>query len=224
MSWTGLCLTRQGTIVWTEVSYRVSKKNRMKSEDDAGLVSRCQRGNTDAFEILVERHQKKMLNVAYRVTGDYDEACEVVQEAFFSAYRAIRGFKGDAKFSTWLTSITINHARNRVRQTQSRSRHEVVSLDDPVETDTGHMRYDPPSQELSAMDRLERTEVRMKVQGCVDALGNEYREVLVLCDMEEFSYNEIGSILKIPDGTVKSRLYRARSSVKDCLKKVMGHL
>jgi RNA polymerase sigma-70 factor, ECF subfamily len=202
----------------------VSEKSRMDSEDDTGLVSRCQRGNIDAFGILVERHQKRMLNVAYRVIGDYDEACEVVQEAFFSAYRAIKGFKGDAKFATWLTSITINHARNRVRQTQSRSRHEVVSLDDPVETDTGHISYDHASGEQSAMDRLEQKEVRIKVQECVNALDNEYREVLVLRDMEEFSYDEIGNILRIPGGTVKSRLYRARSSVKDCLKRVMGLL
>lgn len=207
-----------------EVSHRVSEKDRMKSEDDVGLVSRCQKGNMDAFEILVERHQKRMLNVAYRVTGNYEEACDVVQEAFLSAYRAIKGFKGDARFSTWMTSITMNHARNRMRQVQSRSRHEVAYLDDPIETQDGHVRYDPPSQEPPAVDRLEQMEVREKVQKCVGTLEGEYREVLVLRDMEGFSYEEIGGILKIPDGTVKSRLYRARSAVKDCLKRAMGHL
>jgi len=202
----------------------VSEKQRMRSEDDAGLVSRCRRGNPDAFEILVERHQKKMLNLAYRVTGDYDEACEVTQEAFISAYRAVRGFKGDAKFSTWMASITINHARNHMRQARSRARHEVVSLDDPVETEGGRVLHDPPSGEPGAMDRLEQMEVREKVRDCVGALESEYREVLVLRDMEGFSYEEIGDILKVPDGTVKSRLHRARSSVKECLKRAMGRL
>jgi RNA polymerase sigma-70 factor, ECF subfamily len=73
------------------------------ADDDAEFVSRCQRGNIDAFEVLVARHQKKMLNIVYRITGDYDDACEVVQEVFLSAYRAINKFRGNAKFSTWLT-------------------------------------------------------------------------------------------------------------------------
>ena len=202
----------------------MSEKDRMRSEDDAGLVSRCQRGNPDAFEILVERHQKKMLNVAYRVTDDYDEACEVTQEAFISAYRAIKGFKGNAKFSTWMTSITINHARNRMRQRRSRAMHEIVSLDDPAETGNGLVLHDPPSREAPAIDQLEQAEIRAQVRECVGALDEEYREVLVLRDMEGFSYQEICDILKMPDGTVKSRLHRARGSVKDCLKRAMGHL
>lgn len=196
----------------------------MKSDDDAGLVSRCRRGDVDAFEILVERHQKRMLNVAYKMTGDYHEACEVVQEAFLSAYRSIKGFRGDAKFSTWLTGITVNHAKNRLRQIQVRSGHEVVSLDDPGESGTRGIPFDPPSREIPAIDRLEQMEVRAKVRECVGALDNEYREVLVLRDMEGFSYEEIRDVLGVPDGTVKSRLYRARCAVKDCLKRVMGDL
>ena len=91
------------------------KKDRILADDDAEFVSRCQRGDIDAFEVLVTRHQKKMLNIVYRITGDYDDACEVVQEAFLSAYRAIKKFRGDAKFSTWLTGITVNHAKNRLK-------------------------------------------------------------------------------------------------------------
>ena len=196
------------------------------ADDDAEFVSRCQRGDIDAFEVLVKRHQKKMLNIVYRITGDYDDACEVVQEAFLSAYRAIKKFRGDAKFSTWLTGITVNHAKNRLRQTQSRSYHEVVSIDDPVETESGQLTLDPPSQEASAIEQLEQKEVQEKVQECIGGLDKDQREVLVLRDIEEFSYDEIGRILKIPDGTVKSRLSRARDALKDCLKmkKVIGDL
>ena len=167
-----------------------------------------------------------MLNIVYRITGDYDDACEVVQEAFLSAYRAIKKFRGDAKFSTWLTGITVNHAKNRLRQTQSRSYHEVVSIDDPVETESGQLAPDPPSQEASAIEQLEQKEVQEKVQECIGGLDKDQREVLVLRDIEEFSYDEIGRILKIPDGTVKSRLSRARDALKDCLKmkKVIGDL
>ena len=84
-------LTHTGTIPLVEVSYRKDgKKDRVPADDDTEFVSRCQRGDIDAFEILVTRHQKKMLNIVYRITGDYDDACEVVQESFLSAYRAIR--------------------------------------------------------------------------------------------------------------------------------------
>jgi RNA polymerase sigma-70 factor, ECF subfamily len=209
-----------------EVSHRMDKKDRILTDDDAEFVSRCQSGDIDAFEVLVERHQKKMLNIVYRITGDYDDACEVVQEAFLSAYRAINKFRGDAKFSTWLTGITVNHAKNRMRQTQSRSYHEVISIDDPVETESGQFAYDPPAQEASAIEQLVQKEVQEKVQECIGGLDKDQRDVLVLRDIEEFSYDEIGLILKIPDGTVKSRLSRARDALKDCLKmkKVIGDL
>src|SRR5437763_952362 len=105
----------------------MDEKNRDLTDDDAEFVLRCQRGDADSFEFLVKRHQKKMLNIVYRITGDYDESCEVVQEAFLSAYRAIKKFREEAKFSTWLTGITINHAKNRLKQIQSRSYHEVIS-------------------------------------------------------------------------------------------------
>jgi RNA polymerase sigma-70 factor, ECF subfamily len=209
-----------------EVSHRMDEKDRLPADDDAEFVFRCQRGDIGAFEVLVKRHQKKMLNIVYRMTGDYDDACEVVQEAFLSAYRAMRKFRGDAKFSTWLTGITVNHAKNRLRQTQSRAHHEVVSTDDPVETESGHLTYDPPAQETSAIEQLEKKEVRQKVQECIGGLDKDQREVLVLRDIEEFSYDEISHILKIPDGTVKSRLSRARDALKNCLKmkKVIGDL
>ena len=208
------------------MSHITDEKDQVLVDDDTDFVSRCQRGDIDAFEVLVKRHQKKMLNIVYRITGDYDDACEVVQEAFLSAYRALNKFRGDAKFSTWLTGITVNHAKNRLRQTQSRSYHEVVSIDDPVETESGQLAYDPPAQEISAIEQLEQKEVQQKVQECIGGLDKDQRQVLVLRDIEEFSYDEIGLILKIPGGTVKSRLSRARDALKDCLKmkKVIGDL
>ncbi len=193
-------------------------------DEDYEAVSACQKGDVDAFEPLVEKYQKKMLNVVYRMTGDYEEACEIVQEAFLSAYRAIKKFRGEARFATWLYGITVNHARNRIKQTQSRLRHEIPSLDDPVETEDGQLTRDPPSGEAPIEEQLERKEMQMKVQECINGLEEEYREVLVLRDIQGFSYEEIHDILKIPDGTVKSRLFRARDAMKHCLKRVMGDL
>ena len=96
-----------------------------------------------------------MLNIAYRLIGDYDDACEVVQDAFVSAYKNIRTFRGDAKFTTWLTTITLNLSKNRLKQMRSRQGHEAYSLDDPIRTDDGEMTLDPPSKEPSVLDRME---------------------------------------------------------------------
>jgi RNA polymerase sigma-70 factor (ECF subfamily) len=193
-------------------------------DDDNHYVVLCQRGDTNAFQALVERYQKKMLNIAYRITGDYEEACETVQEAFLSAFKAIKKFRGEAAFSTWLTGITMNHARNRLKKMRSHSHHEGVSIDDPIEIETGQILYNHPSQEEPIIEQLEKKELQAKVQECIGTLDDEFREVLVLRDMQEFSYDEIHAILNIPEGTIKSRLFRARKALKNCLKKVIGDL
>ncbi len=193
-------------------------------DDDAGLVALSQKGDLNAFEALVRKHQKRMLNIAFRLIDDYEEACEVVQDAFVSAYKNIRTFRGESKFSTWLTSITVNLSKNRLKQVKSRRGHEAFSIDDPVQTDEGRMVIDPPSHEPSVLDRLEKRDIRNRVQDCIKTLSPDFREVLVLRDMQDFSYEEIGSMLRMREGTVKSRLFRAREMVKDCLKRIAGEL
>ena len=199
-------------------------QNRAIGDDDAGFVARCRRGDTDAFAVLVRRHQKKMLNVAFRMIGDYDEACDVVQEAFLSAYRAIGKFRGDARFSTWLCGIVLNHSRSHMTQKAARFRREAGSLDDPVKSKDDSFLNEPRSQEESIVERLEKRELEAKVQKCIGFLDGEQREVLVLRDIQGFSYEEIGVMLKLPDGTVKSRLFRARNALKDGLCRVLGDL
>ena len=213
-----------GTNPPTGLSYTTDNSNSPGSDDDAALVSSIQKGDLHAFESLVLRHQKRMLNIAFRLVGDYEDACEVVQDAFVSAYRNIKMFRGEAKFTTWLTTITLNLAKNRLKQMRSRQGHEAFSLDDPILTDDGVMTMDPPSKEPSVLTVLEKRDVRARVQDCIKALETDFREVLILRDMQEFSYEEIGSMLKVREGTVKSRLFRAREMVKECLKKFMGEL
>jgi RNA polymerase sigma-70 factor (ECF subfamily) len=189
---------------------------------DASLVALSQQGDLPAFEALVAKYQKRMLNIAFRFLGDHDDACEVVQDAFVSAYRNLKGFRGEAKFSTWLTAITMNLSRNRLKRMKLHQARVPVSLDAPIQTASGEMMPDPPSGEPSVLDRMEKQDVKNKVQDCIKALEPDFREVLVLRDMQDFSYEEIGGMLKVAAGTVKSRLFRARESVKDCLKKAMA--
>jgi RNA polymerase sigma-70 factor (ECF subfamily) len=211
----------KGTNPRSELSYTVESAGASAPDDDTALVSSSQEGDLEAFERLVVRHQKRMLNVAYRLTDDYDEACEIVQDAFVSAFRNIKTFRGDAKFTTWLTTITLNLSKNRLKQMRARRGHEAFSLDEQVATDDGRMTIDPPSKEPSVLDRLEARDVRARVRDCIKALEPDFREALVLRDLQDFSYEEIGGMLKVKAGTVKSRISRARELVKECLKKVM---
>ena len=200
------------------------EKKQTIRDEDYEFVSLCKKGKVDAFEVLVRKNQRRMLNIAYRMMGDYDEACEIVQDAFVSAYRGIKNFKGRSKFSTWLYTIVMNLAKNRLKQLKTQRNHEKYSIDDPLLTNEGEIHVDPASGDPSPLERLEKKDIQHKVQGCIDALEHEFREVIVLRDIQGFSYDEISNVLEVPEGTVKSRLFRARDTVKDCLKRVIGDL
>jgi len=200
------------------------EKRQLVRDEDYDLVSSCVKGDVDAFEALVKKHQKRMLNIAYRMMGDYEEACEIVQDAFVSAHRNLKGFKGKAKFSTWLYRIVINRSKNRLNQLKTQRHREPFSIDDPLLTNDGQIAGEPASNEPSALETLEEKDTRQKVRECIHSLDDEFREVVILRDIQGFTYEEISDLLGIPDGTVKSRLFRAREALKDCLKRAMGAL
>ena len=193
-------------------------------DEDADQVSCCKKGDLAAFERLVRKYEKKMFNIAFRIAGNYEDAGEIVQDAFVSAYRGMASFRGAARFSTWLTSITVNLAKNRLKQVRGIRRHEQFSLDDPLPGVDGGVKQDPPSTDPPVHELLEKRDVQLKVQHCINDLEPDFKEVLVLRDLQDFSYEEISAILKVHTGTVKSRLFRAREAVKDCLKRAMGEL
>ena len=176
-----------------------------ESISDADCVRRIiQRGETDAFEILVRRHEKTIFNLVYRMLGDYDDAAEVSQEVFLSAYRAIGQFRGDANFSTWLYRIALNHATTRRRSMSSRQQ-KTVPIDD----------MEPLSDpELGPAETLERKEIRERVQLALNKLEPDDATMILLRDLQDISYDEVARVLEIPVGTVKSRLHRARQALK----------
>lgn len=206
------------------MSKTIEDKKAPVADDDLQYVTACRKGDAEAFSVLVGRHSKKMLNIAYRMLGDYDEACDVTQEAFLAAFRSIKAFKAEAKFATWLCRIVINCAKNRLKQRQSLLRHESASLDEVAAGQGDCACCLAASNENDPALQLERKELEAEVQKCISALDVDYRDVLVMRDIQGFSYEEIRDVLQIPDGTVKSRLSRARLAVKDCLKKIMGDL
>jgi len=162
------------------------------------------------------------LNLAYRMVGNLEEACEVVQDAFLAAHRGLDRFRGEARFTTWLTAITLNQARNRLARLKPLRRREAYSLDAPIATPEGDVRPEPPSNAPGPLELLERRALRNRLEGCIQALAEAFREVLVLRDLQDRSYEEIGALLKVREGTVKSRLFRARDSVRACLEHAPG--
>ena len=178
----------------------------MKAEGigDAELVKRVRQGDTDSFEVLVRRHQKAIFNMIYRLLGDYDEASEVAQEVFLSAYKAIHQFRGDANFYTWLYRIAFNHASTR-RKSLNISQRRYMPLASVDLPDNGCL--DPAKG-------AEQKELQQRVQLALDALDKEDAMIILLRDLQDFAYEDVAVILKIPIGTVKSRLHRARRALK----------
>jgi RNA polymerase sigma-70 factor, ECF subfamily len=217
-------IKNRGTKALLWMSNIIDGKKAATADEDLKYVILCQQGGTEAFEVLVERHQKKMLNIAFRMTGHYDEACDITQEAFIAAYKSIKKFKAEAKFSTWLYRIVVNYSKNRLKQLRGAAKREGVSIDDSGEMKTEGMFNQSLINDNNPGMLMERRERETQVRKCITSLDEEYREVLVLRDIQGFSYEEIRDILEIPDGTVKSRLSRARNALKDCLIKVIGDL
>jgi RNA polymerase sigma-70 factor (ECF subfamily) len=207
-----------------EMSAHMDDDTRAPEDEDIEYVVQCQKGDTEAFAVIVERHQKKMLNMAYRMTGNYEDACDVVQEAFLSAYRSLKTFRRESRFSTWLYRIVVNHTKTRLQQLKIRSRYEDSAIDDPPAAEGAKSLHPMTSGDVPLIEQIEKRELNERVQECIGTLDDEHREVLVLRDIQGFSYDEIRDILHIPEGTVKSRLFRARTALKDCLVKIFGDL
>ncbi|MCS7167497.1 MAG: sigma-70 family RNA polymerase sigma factor [Gemmatales bacterium] len=182
--------------------------------DDRTLIRRCLQGRIDAFGELVRRYQDRLYNAVYRFLGNAEDARDVVQEAFLSAFRSLRYFRGGAQFFTWLYRIAINHAVDWKRRCKPmRTLSEVNEERNSVEPADPSLLAHPDWQ----LQRLEEDE---RLQQALSQLSDEYRMVLILRDMDELSYEEIADVLNIPLGTVRSRLHRARLELRRLLEQM----
>jgi RNA polymerase sigma-70 factor (ECF subfamily) len=168
-------------------------------KDDEALARRCQRGDPDAFEALVVRHQRVLFNVALRMLGSYEDARDATQTAFVKAYQHLGTFDATQRFFSWIYRILKNECLNILR---ARRPSEPVPLDWPA---------------AAVPDTLEAAQRQQAVQAAMLALTPEYREVLVLRHFTELSYEEIAGVIGVPVKTVKSRLYTARQRLGELL-------
>lgn len=183
---------------------------------EAELVAALRQGDDSAFETLVRTHSGRMLSVCRRILRSDEEAKDAVQEAFVSAFRAIRSFEGTCQLGTWLHRIAVNASLMRLR---SRKRRPEESIDDllPAFKDNGHAAVEPRDWSPSALQLVETRETRDFIRDCIDRLPEIYRTVLLLRDIEELDTAEAALVLSVTEGVVKVRLHRARQALRKLL-------
>ncbi len=190
---------------------------RVLADPDGELVARWQKGDASAFEALVRRHERRIFRMLLHMLGSREEAEDVTQEAFLSLHRHGHRFRREARFSTFLYRVAANAALNR-RRTLGRSRSRVKEL--RTRQAAGD---DLPSAPRDPEDAAVGSEARSRVQEALQALTTDLRVAVVLYDIEGQSYQDIARTLRIPEGTVKSRIHRARSALRDRLRPFVAH-
>jgi len=197
-----------------EIAYNDLARAPEVSAQESLFVLRLKANEDAAYDELVRTYNASIFHVAYRMLGDSAEASDVVQEIFIKVFRNIGSFKGEAALKTWIFRIALSEILNRLRWWKSRHRSSTVSLDDsPANGHEYHVADSGPSPE----EILESKEKEMAIQEALGKLSSEHRSIIVLRDIEGFSYTEIADVLGISMGTVKSRLARGREDLKKSL-------
>lgn len=178
---------------------------------DQDLIAKSCSGDLDAFEALVKKYQQKVYTIAYRLLGNHADANDIAQEAFIKIYRSLPKFRGDSSFQTWLYHIVTNTCRDQLRK----KRLKLLDLHDNFDEVESKSLDTTGTGENDPETALIQKENQSDIQQCLNALSLEHRMVLILREIQGFSYEEIAKHLDCNLGTVKSKLSRARSAFKD---------
>lgn len=188
-------------------------------KDDAALARAVAAGDLGAFAQLMRRHNRTLFRTARAILRDDDEAEDALQEAYLSAYRSIAKFRGDARLATWLVRIVANEAFARLRKHARRAAIVPLHAEDEI--------AETAEREAPSMDRPEeaalRSETRRMLEARIDALPDAFRVVFVLRAVEELSVEETATCLGIPEATVRTRFFRARSLLREALARDVDH-
>jgi RNA polymerase sigma-70 factor (ECF subfamily) len=182
--------------------------------DETALIQDALRGDLDAFNRLVLAYQDLVYCQAYRMMGEAHSAEDATQEAFISAYRSLRSYRGGS-FKSWLLRIVTNACYDELRWRKRRPTSPLEPLDEDNETiESPHWLADTDE---SPEEAAERAELSLALQRCLDELPEDFRTVVILVDIQGFDYSDASDVIRKPLGTVKSRLARARVRMRDCL-------
>ncbi|HUK83475.1 MAG TPA: sigma-70 family RNA polymerase sigma factor [Verrucomicrobiae bacterium] len=186
--------------------------------DDRELVERCQRGNLDAYGALVNRYRQRVYGLAFSMLRNPQDASDLSQETFVKAWQAIRGFKKNASFYTWLYRITTNLCIDFVRK---RDRRPTVPFEEAVDPDADVEMDVAPSNQPSPTDEVRRRELREQIDAALLELSPEHRAVIQLREFDGLEYAEIAEAVGCSLGTVMSRLHYARKHLQKLLRDVI---
>ncbi len=179
------------------------------------LIKKSKKGNREAFDALFTKYHAQVINIAYGMLSNREDAYDAAQEVFVRVYKNITSFKEQSSFATWVYRITANVCSDFLRKRQRSV--NVISINP---SDEEHREVDIPDENPTPEEKYELSEKQQAVREAIAQLRDEYRVVITLCDMEGMSYSEIAEILKLPEGTVKSRINRARNALrKNLIKK-----
>lgn len=184
-------------------------------DNEQALIQTARRGSLEAFNALVLRYQDSVYTLAYRIMGESHSAADVAQDAFILAYRRLDSYRGGS-FRAWLLRIATNTAYDELRRRKRRPASSFEELSGAESDDGPPLPADTPNPEQV----VQQGELQRAIQNCINGLGDDQRVVIVLSDVEGLSYQEIADNLGVQLGTVKSRLSRARVSVRHCLQAV----
>ena len=189
------------------------------STEDRALVERFKSGDEGAFDKLVDKYRGRAYSIAYGLLGNREDAEEVAQDTFVRIHRALKSFRGDAEFTTWMYRIATNLSRNKYRWNRSRGINETESLNAPMEGTEGAdgLYRDAPDERMSPDEALRYQELQGRLMDELQKMPEMYREVLVMRNQREMSYEEIAQALSCKLGTVKSRIARARDELRERL-------
>ena len=181
------------------------------------LIGRLKARDEQAFNEIVRRYGDKVFSLVYRMIGSRAEAEDIAQEVFVTVFKTVDGFRGESKFSTWLLRIAANQCKNRIKYLARRPTGNAA-FDETIDNASEAALPAPAQGHIDAPDVLmEAAEMESLTQTAIAALDEEHRLLIVLRDVEELSYQEIGEITGLAEGTIKSRLHRARMAIKDHL-------
>lgn len=182
--------------------------------DEAALIRDAQLGDLEAFNRLVLAYQEQLFNTALRILGDEAMAADATQDAFLSAFRSIKSFRGGS-FRAWLLRTVTNACYDELRRRKRRPSVPLEPMtDDDEEMETPRWLADT---DFSPEEYAEMAELEQAIQGCLESLPDDFRIVVVLADIQGLDYAEVAVAVSVPLGTIKSRLARARLRLRDCL-------
>ena len=185
----------------------------MTEEQILSIIREVLDGDANAFEDIVREYERNVYNIALRMSGDREDALDISQESFLKAFHSLRSFRGDSKFSVWLYRIVSNTCLDFLRERKRRAEVPLVRGDDEGEAEQTEI----PDESLAPEALLERKLTREALRRGLESLPEDQRKILLLREIQGFSYEEIGRILSLESGTVKSRIFRARRKLCEFL-------